>query len=71
MLKAVVAKLLSPFPQLAARLRLVGNPHPTGRPHILNPMENGVGGIENLSPRARKIYFDLKAAIEQRQKEQR
>jgi hypothetical protein len=34
-------------------------------------MEDGIEETENLSPRARKIYFDLKAAIEQRQKEQR
>jgi len=71
LLKAMVARLLLPFPQLGARLRSMGNTISTGKPPIPSPMEEGVEGIEHLSPRVRKIYFDLKAAVEQRQKEQR
>jgi FkbM family methyltransferase len=66
LLKTLVARLLSPFPQLDSRLRLFGNLPLKGG----NTMEDGIEGIENLSPMAKKIYFDLKAAIEQRQKEQ-
>jgi hypothetical protein len=42
----------------------------TGNPPITNFREEGIEGFEHLSPRARKIYFDLKAAVKQRQKEQ-
>jgi len=68
LLKTLAARTLSFFPKLDARLRLVGNPCPTKHSHIFG---YGIEGIENLSPRARKIYFDLKDAIEQRQREQR
>jgi O-antigen chain-terminating methyltransferase len=70
LLKAVVARLLSPFPQLEMRLRSMGNAISTGGPFITNSREEGTEGLEYLSPRARKIYFDLKTAVEQRQKEQ-
>jgi hypothetical protein len=71
LLKALAAKLLSPFPQLDERLRSMGNTISTGSPPITNPREGGIESLEQLSPRAQKIYFDLKAAVEQRQKEQR
>jgi O-antigen chain-terminating methyltransferase len=69
LLKAAAARLLSPFPQLDARLRLMGNTISFGNPTINNPREESTEGLEHLSPRARKIYIDLKAAVEQRQKE--
>jgi O-antigen chain-terminating methyltransferase len=71
LLKAMAARVLSPFPQLDARLRSMGNATYSGSPSIINPRVQGIEGLEHLSPNARKIYFDLKAAVEQRQKEQR
>lgn len=68
-LKTFAVKLLSPFPHLNARIRLVGFTHPEDCPNILSSTEEKIEGIENLSPRAREIYFDLEAAIEQRQEE--
>jgi O-antigen chain-terminating methyltransferase len=70
LLKAAAARLLAAVPKLDARLRLIGNLPPTECPHILNPMQEGINEIDSLSPRARKIYFDLKAAIKQRKKGQ-
>jgi O-antigen chain-terminating methyltransferase len=69
LLKAMAARLLSPFPQLDTRLRSMGNPISTEGPPIINTREEGPEGLQHLSPRARKIYFNLKTAVEQRQKE--
>jgi FkbM family methyltransferase len=64
-LKALALRLLTPFPGLKSRLKNVGSPIPIAE---TLPISND--GRENLSPRARQIYSDLKCAIEQRQKEQ-
>jgi SAM-dependent methyltransferase len=68
-LKAMAVRLLSPFPRIKARLRLIQNPHHTIPQDTLNLMEGSVEGLDHLSPRARKTYSDLKSAIAQRQKE--
>ena len=63
-LKSVVLSALKPFPTLTAHLKLLGS-HST-------PLAPGVTSteLEQLSPRARQIYHDLKDAIERRSKEQ-
>ncbi|WP_306549229.1 methyltransferase domain-containing protein [Desulfobulbus sp.] len=63
-LKALALRCLAPFPDLRLRLkRISSQPLPPPSPLI-------VAGPEQLSPRARQIYNDLKAAIKQRQQEQ-
>ena len=71
LLKAVVARLLSLFPQIDQRLRLIGNPRFSKHLDTSFSTEEGIEEINNLTPRARQIYLDLKASIEQRRKEQR
>jgi O-antigen chain-terminating methyltransferase len=64
-LKSITLKCLQPFPRLQERLKKVGaetQHHP-----VVQPTPEG---SEYLTPYARRIYHDLKAAIEQRQKEQ-
>jgi FkbM family methyltransferase len=63
-LKALALRLLALFPGLKARLMLVGS-------HSLPAASSFIiEGPEQLSPRARQIYNDLKAAIEPCRKEQ-
>ena len=63
-LKALALRWLAPFPGLKVRLKSVGShPYPNRAPLQLKD-------LEQLSPRARQIYNDLKTAIEQRQKGQ-
>ena len=76
-LKRALLKCLQPFPRLELRLRQVGVepvvvPNVIPRPveHVDSTENNSSAALEALSPRARQIYHDLKAAIEQRQKEQ-
>ena len=63
-LKSVALFALKPFPTLTAHLKLLGS-HST-------PLAPGVTSteLEQLSPRARQIYHDLRDAIERRRKEQ-
>jgi O-antigen chain-terminating methyltransferase len=63
-LKRTISKCLQPFPRLHERLRKVGatQAQPVG--------QSNHEGTEHLTPHARRIYHDLKAAIEQRQREQ-
>jgi O-antigen chain-terminating methyltransferase len=63
-LKHTISKCLQPFPRLHERLRKVGatQAQPVG--------QSNHEGTEHLTPHARRIYHDLKAAIEQRQREQ-
>ena len=77
-LKAFTLRWLSLFPALKERLKRVGS---QSQPD-LHPFQQAaacvspagvtvtIEGPEQLSPRARRIYNDLKAAIEQRRKEQ-
>ncbi len=61
-LKIKITNILNHFPTLKARLKKIAQAHhhmPSG--YIIGP--------EQLSPRAKKIYNDLKAAIEQRLQE--
>ncbi len=71
LLKAVVARMLSLFPQIDQRLRLIGNPRFSEHLDTSFSTEDGIEDINNLTPRARQIYLDLKASIEQRRKEHR
>ncbi|RJQ28021.1 FkbM family methyltransferase [Candidatus Parcubacteria bacterium] len=69
-LKVVVTRLLSPFPQLVERIRSICKPYLPFHANNITSKEDSIESIENLSPNARKIYFELNAAIEeQRQKE--
>jgi len=62
-LKSIALRFLSPFPALKARLKRV-------RTVQVTPMHSfTVGGPEQLAPRARQIYNDLKTAMERRQKD--
>jgi FkbM family methyltransferase len=63
-LKTLALRLLVLFPGLKARLKMVGS---QSRPEWYTLTIEGLGP---LSPRARQIYNDLKAAIEQCRKEQ-
>jgi hypothetical protein len=60
--KAFAVRILSWFPRLERRLRLLENP-----PNFTTLARRSLGGPECLSPRARQIYFKLKTAIELRQ----
>ncbi len=70
LLKALTFKLLLRFPRIEARLRLVGNSNITGCPHAPCRVEDDIVEVKNFSASARKIFLELKAAIEQHQKEQ-
>lgn len=63
-LKAHALRWLAPFPALKTRLKRVGS--------IPNQSTSSfaVQGPDQLSPRARQIYNDLQAAIEQHRKGQ-
>lgn len=63
-LKFLVLQVLSLFPGLKARLRNIGSSYS----YSISASDN-IRGPEHLSLRARKIYFALKTAIEQRQKD--
>jgi FkbM family methyltransferase len=63
-LKTLALRLLALFPGLKARLKMVDS-QPRPESYTLT-----IEGPEQLSPRARQIYNDLKAAIKQRRKEQ-
>jgi O-antigen chain-terminating methyltransferase len=69
--KAVAARLLSFFPQIDQCLRSLGNPRFSKHLDTSFSTEDLIKEINYLTPRARQIYLDLKASIEQRQKEQR
>jgi O-antigen chain-terminating methyltransferase len=78
-LKAIALRWLSPSPALKERLRKVGSqPQPEPRTSTIQQTTEcaaqaeattTVEGLEQLSPRARRIYNDLKTAIVQRHKE--
>lgn len=64
-IKMSVLKVLNNFPSLKTRLKRIGSP---------STIDNSKFKIQNLelnhlSPQAKKIYFDLKDAIERRKKE--
>jgi O-antigen chain-terminating methyltransferase len=70
-LKRCALQCLTPFPGLKARLKRVGSLPSEILESSINRGESlCVGGLGHLSPRARRIYHDLKSAIEQHQKEQ-
>jgi len=61
-LKSIALSFLSSFPALKARLKRMGTVHVT-------PMHSFTAhGPEQLAPRARQIYRDLKSAIEKHQR---
>jgi O-antigen chain-terminating methyltransferase len=64
MLKSWILDILSRFPALKARLKRVGSTDPS-----LRASWTHVDGPGQLSPRAKQIYADLKAAIDRQRKE--
>ena len=65
-LRAAVFFVLKPFPTLTAHLKLLGRQSSPPAPSFTDQHDQVT---HNLSPRARKIYRDLTAAIESRKKE--
>lgn len=65
-LKALAFRCLAPFPGLKARLKAMGGSFPLSVPQPFHANE-----LDQLSPSARQIYLNLKAAIEQRRKEEK
>lgn len=62
-LKAIVLRGLAAFPGVKSRLMMaVSQPAPESVPFAID-------GPEELSPRARKIYNDLKLAMNQRNRD--
>jgi len=61
-LRALIGRVLSRFPRLQGRLRNLENSQEVAT--------RGIEGPGDLSQRARQIYFDLKSALAQHQKEQ-
>lgn len=59
-MKALVLRLLAPFPDLQARLKMVGRQSLPASPCLV------IEGTESLTSRARQIYIDLKTAIDRR-----
>ena len=66
-LKSLVKFCLKPFPGLQERLKRVGNTNNYGVYHSESSSEIQ---YSNLSPTAKKIYNDLKRAIEERKKDE-
>jgi len=64
MLKSWILDILSRFPALKARVKRVGSTDPS-----LRASWTHVDGPGQLSPRAKQIYADLKAAIDRQRKE--
>ncbi|EQB34356.1 hypothetical protein M947_11345 [Sulfurimonas hongkongensis] len=62
-LKKQITNILNHFPSLKARLRRIGNDYNLP-PNIKYPISQ-----DALSPRTKKVYNDLKVAIEQKEKE--
>lgn len=60
-LKNILIKILNYFPEFKAILKKAGH---TGNVLVMNH----INGPEHLSPQAKKIYSDLKEAIEQNKK---
>lgn len=64
-LKAKIFQVLNRFPKLKAKVRRVSGLSLPALPHALN--QNSPQSLEQLTPSARDIYWQLKTAIDKKQ----